>query len=373
MKNEWKPCSFFGMILYMEKKREINIESIKEIVIIAPNSESLDLYKNGVLKHAKIPLQTFSTVKEFSESLSATKNYYGFIIDLRVLNNASEGDKEFFYHLIETFPVVRISHSTDLSVIKGKIKGRNLENEKLFTFFLSDLKNPAREDTAPKYILIVKEKEKEKQYLDCFQNYKLNIQSYESIESFISSMSDDQYYSGFLVDMRVVLKSRLKSKDLLNELTDSFPTVLLSISPDKENIIGNINGQSLKNIEMTDFFIKTICRKFLPRGIRKLSRKRIFFSTLLKKKNSKNEKELMKVNSLNVSKNGCFIVLNTIPFGFKIGNEIEIVFIEISDKTPVTATIRWVQEWGETYKRLSGIGIEFKDIKNNQIEEILKA
>lgn len=357
----------------MNKKREINIDNIKEIVIIAPNPESLALYKNGVSKYATIPVNTFHSVKDFSESLSATKNYYGFIIDLRVLLKASEGDKEFFYYLIETFPVVRISHSADMSIIKGNIKGQNLENEKLFTFFLSDLKNPEKEDTAPKYILIVKETENEKRYLDYFQKYKLNIKSYESIESFISSMNDEEYYSGFLIDMRVVLKSRLKSKDLLNELTDSFPTVLLSISPDKKNIIGNINGQSLKNIEMTDFFIKTICKTFFPRGIRKLSRKRIFFNILLKKKDSENKKELMKVNSLNVSKNGCFIVLNTIPFGFKKDHEVEIVFTEISDKTPVTATIRWVQEWGETYKRLSGIGIEFRDIKTNQIEEILKA
>jgi hypothetical protein len=43
---------------------------------------------------------------------------------------------------------------------------------------------------------------------------------------------------------------------------------------------------------------------------------------------------------------------------------------ELQDKTPISGDIRWKMEWGKTMM-IPGIGINFKQIKANQREELI--
>ncbi len=345
----------------------------KSIVIIAPSTESINLYQEKILQFADIKILTYSSVEAFNKSMSKTQNYYGFIIDLRVLIKASEGDKEFFYYLIETFPVVRITHTPDLKTIKGNIKGKNLQDDALFRFFLEDLPQKIESDDSPKYILIAENTEDQDRYRQFFQKHNLETHLFGSVGSFKQYLDDDPFFLGFFIDMRIFLKAKLGEKDFLTELRDSFPSILLSISKTDDSIVGNIRSQSLKNEEMIQYFLEHIARNFKPRGIRRQSRKKIFFNVLLNDP-TKNESEArIRVNTENLSETGCFIILDMNRSKLARKTELQMVFTDISDKTPIKGIVRWIQEWGSSYKKLPGIGVEFSEIKGKQILELLNA
>jgi len=111
----------------------------KNIVLIVDDEERQKLYDAPLANYKNVSIERFKSAREFRESISPQKNYLGFIIDLRTLIKTKPGDKSIIYELMESFPVMHISHSLDKKTIKGNIGNNSYNDKKLFDYFLNDL------------------------------------------------------------------------------------------------------------------------------------------------------------------------------------------------------------------------------------------
>ena len=109
------------------------------IVLIAENNESRTLYESYLRNYPGISYQGYSSVKEFTASVSKDSRYCGFIIDLRTIMNESPGDRTLLHELIECFPAIQISRIGDKKQVKGAISDKNLHDRELFDYFIKDL------------------------------------------------------------------------------------------------------------------------------------------------------------------------------------------------------------------------------------------
>jgi hypothetical protein len=78
---------------------------------------------------------------------------------------------------------------------------------------------------------------------------------YPSLEEFTTDAGNVGGYDGFVIDLGTIVKSKDEEKEFFNYLLDIFPSIRISHSPDKKNVIGHSQGRLLKNDELFDHFI----------------------------------------------------------------------------------------------------------------------
>ena len=111
----------------------------KAIILVAENNESRSLYESYLRTYPGISYKSYSSVKEFTASVSKDSRYCGFIIDLRTIMNESPEDRTLLHELIECFPAIQISRIGDKKHVKGAISDKNLYDRELFDYFVKDL------------------------------------------------------------------------------------------------------------------------------------------------------------------------------------------------------------------------------------------
>lgn len=116
-----------------------NEKENKTIILIAENNEARSLYESYLHNYPGLSHRSYSSVKEFTASVSKDTRYCGFIIDLRTIMNESAGDRTLLHELIECFPAIQISRIGDKKHVKGAISDKNLHNKELFDYFVKDL------------------------------------------------------------------------------------------------------------------------------------------------------------------------------------------------------------------------------------------
>lgn len=126
---------YFFCEVFPEPKEEEN----KIIILIAENNESRSLYESYVRTYPGISYQSYSSVKEFTASVSKDSRCCGFIIDLRTIMKESPEDRTLLHELIERFPAIQISRIGGKKQVKGAISDKNLHDRELFDYFVKDL------------------------------------------------------------------------------------------------------------------------------------------------------------------------------------------------------------------------------------------
>lgn len=219
-------------------------------------------------------------------------------------------------------------------------------------------------------VLIVDNEERQNLYDAPLSNYQnISIERFKSAREFRHSISQKKNYSGFIIDLRTLIKTRPGDKSFLYELMESFPVMHISHSLDKKTIKGNIGNNSYNDKKLFDYFINDLCPRFSPRGMRTFRRKNLYLNVHLALSPDACEEDLIKANTSDISEGGCFVITqHSLPKdNFR---DIFVIPLEMVDQRPIVCNVKWILPWGQATRHLPGVGVEFKDLSALQREEI---
>jgi Tfp pilus assembly protein PilZ len=219
-------------------------------------------------------------------------------------------------------------------------------------------------------VLIVDNEERENLYSTPLSNYRnVSIERFKSAREFRDSISQKKNYSGFIIDLRTLIKTRPGDKSFLYELMGSFPVMHISHSLDKKTIKGNIGTNSYNDKKLFDYFLNDLCPRFFPRGMRTFKRKNLYLNVYLALSPEASGDELIKANTGDISESGCFVI-TTQAIPKDKSRDIYVIIKELADQLPIACTVMWMLPWGQATRHLPGVGVEFKDLSASQREEV---
>lgn len=351
--------------------KEASVEK-KKIAVIVPSQESLRVYNAFLSTYTNFSFKHYLSIDEFNNDVAVSGGCDGFIIDWRVILKSGSQQKEYFKYLMRLFPTIRVSHSLDKKEVSGDFRGRMLKDHQLFDYFFYQVFPGPKEKGKKTIILIAEHSESRLVYESYLRTYPgISYQGYSSVKEFITSVSKDSCYCGFIIDVKTIMKESPEDRKLLNELIQRFPTIQISSVSGKKNVKGAISDKNLHDRELFDYFVKDLCYHFIPRGIRKQKRQNIFLNVYLdfSSTQSKNapEGKRFRTNTLDATEEGAFI---SGAIEVKKGDKIHLVINELKDQSPIQCTVMWVQPWGETILQPTGLGVIFTGIKPQQKEEL---
>jgi hypothetical protein len=123
-------------------------DSINLALIVKEEKDQV-FYKNHLASYGGIELEVFPSLLEFRNQCHG-KLYSGILVDIRTLIKSAGGEKLFFSHLLQFFPVMRVTKKPGADSFSGLVESRNLGRLRgvaLLDAFVSELcrKNPPRE------------------------------------------------------------------------------------------------------------------------------------------------------------------------------------------------------------------------------------
>lgn len=174
-------------------------------------------------------------------------------------------------------------------------------------------------------------------------------------------------YNGIMVDLNTKIRTPRKELAQVENILETFPVAELRWDKNTNKIGMFYQGQSKDGGNLEDF-CESICKSFYARKISIEERININFNVILSKTKVFNEENVERTITINVSKGGC-LIFSTGKWNME--DDAWFVIKDLKDQTPIRGEVRWVIEWGKCIK-IPGIGVMYKEIKENQIEEISK-
>ena len=206
--------------------------------------------------------------------------------------------------------------------------------------------------------------------------YQNHLSSYDDVElevfpDFIDfrNQSDGKLYSGFLVDIRTLIKSSSGEKLLFSHLLQHFPVIRVTKKPGSDSFAGLLESKSLGRLKgraLLDAFINDLCRKNPPRDIPSGRQKGIFRSAYIYYSDDfLQEPEKAVIEHLTIK--SCFVVTNEMRAK---GSPVWLVMTEMKEQTPMRCEIKWVKPWAAGSLYLPGYGASFIGVMDEQVEEL---
>jgi len=220
-----------------------------------------------------------------------------------------------------------------------------------------------------KLVLIVNDKKNQAFYQDHLSAY--DDVALEVFPDFIEfrNQSHGKLYSGFLVDIRTLIKSSSGEKLLFSHLLQHFPVMRVTRKPGSDTFSGLLESKSLGRLKgqaLLDAFINDFCRQNPPRDIPSGRQKGIFRSVYLyHSDNFLREPEKSVVENLTIK--SCYLVTNE---KCSKGSKVWLVFTEMKDQTPIQCEVKWTKPWTSGSLYLPGWGISFIGILEGQVKEL---
>jgi len=162
-------------------------------------------------------------------------------------------------------------------------------------------------------------------------------------------------YSGMLVDLTSIIKSKGEEKIVAYTLANFFPT--LRVRTMGGMLVPMTMPGCAKQDKSLDDFLNRTCLAYTPRHLREFRRHPLCISTLVHS-NGKEYRGFTK----NISWGGAFIVD---VFSEKFADNIDISVEFMDFGFSLEASIRWNKPWGERFA--PGIGISFKTLEESVI------
>ncbi len=213
-------------------------------------------------------------------------------------------------------------------------------------------------------ILVCKEGASRQTYLNETKKNEVEVDAVSTFGELFQAMIINPY-QGVMIDLVTSMKASREEKGVAQEILDVFPVIQLKL----ENETGTIRtislGSSSGSGSLVDF-INNECRIFAPRAVRLSARKSINFNVLLSKEEHINEKLSEHTVTINASLSGCFLYSSQ---DWSAITNVWFMINELQDKSPIKGDIRWAVPWGKNMV-IPGIGISFKKIKPEQLEEL---
>jgi hypothetical protein len=206
--------------------------------------------------------------------------------------------------------------------------------------------------------------------------YQNHLSSYDDIvlevyPNFIDfrDQSHGKLYSGFLVDIRTLIKSTSDEKLLFSHLLQHFPVMRVTKKPRSDSFSGLLESKSLGRLKgqaLLDAFINDLCRKNPPRDIPSGTQKGIFRSAhIYFSDDFLREPEKSVIENLTIK--SCFVVTNEMC---SKGTHVWLAFTEMKQQTPIRCEIKWAKPWTAGSLYLPGYGVSFIEIMDEQVEEL---
>jgi PilZ domain len=170
-------------------------------------------------------------------------------------------------------------------------------------------------------------------------------------------------YSGLLVDLPSIIKSKGEEKIVAYTLANFFPT--LRVRAMGSMLIPMAMPGSAKQDKNLGDFLSVTCPAFTSRTLRVFRRHQVCISTLVQC----NGKEFRGF-TLDISWGGAFIVD---VFSERFAGESEVIVSFLDCGFSIPSSIRWLKPWG--MRSAPGIGVSFNSLDNTVIpvfSEILK-
>lgn len=174
-------------------------------------------------------------------------------------------------------------------------------------------------------------------------------------------------FSGILLDMPVLIKASATDKAALEDILKALPSAYLNIAP-ASDAIRLLTADGTQGIAKNVDEFALLCKEFTPRLVRPGDRFPIHLNALLAGEATPEHQE--QTVTLNLSSRGCFL-FSANP-DLQVDQDVTINFVELTDTTPVQATICWLRRWGEKGRHIPGIGVKFTKTTQKQDEHILK-
>ena len=217
--------------------------------------------------------------------------------------------------------------------------------------------------------LITKDKAAQSFYRKCLSVYEdVVLEVYSRIENFRAE-SPAKLYSGFIVDLRTLIRSSASEKNFFYPLFEAFPVIRVTRKLGSESFSGLILGENLGHLKgraLFDVFIN-LCRDAPQREIRFDIRRKIYLSTYLSFAEEFQHEEPIRAIISNISKGGCSVITN---HEIQKGSNIWVVLPEMRYQRPIHCEIRWVKPWKPDIRYLPRLGGKFIRITDNQLEEL---
>ena len=206
--------------------------------------------------------------------------------------------------------------------------------------------------------------------------YQNHLASYDDIAlevypNFVDfrNQSHGKLYSGFLVDIRTLIKSSSGEKLLFSHLLQHFPVMRVTKKPGSDTFSGLLESKSLGRIKgqaLLDAFINDLCRKNPPRDVPSGRQQGIFRSAYLYYSDDfPQEPEKAVIEHLTIK--SCFVVTNEMRAQ---GSHVWLVLTEMQEQTPIHCEIKWVKPWAAGSLYLPGYGVSFIGIMEEQFAEL---
>ena len=193
----------------------------------------------------------------------------------------------------------------------------------------------------------------------------IEIKIFETLTDFRRSCGNDPY-AGFIVDLRFIFGATHEEKSIVAELEHNFPFLRVVRNKATNRVTGIVGDTNLVAEEIFPYFIKEKVALYRPRCIRTSSRIQTFLAVSIRNEQAGNN---ILTCSFNVSKGGMFLFSGT---PLEIGDTLNVYLNALKDQTPIECRVRWTLPWGRSLKHPPGAGVEFINIKPQQLENLLE-
>lgn len=172
-------------------------------------------------------------------------------------------------------------------------------------------------------------------------------------------------FNGILLDMPVLVKASPDDKAAIEDVLKALPSAYLNIAPATDSIkLMTVNGLQGMATSLEGF--AALCKGFTARLVLPKNRFSLHLHALLRSADAVIPEE--RTVTLNVSYGGCFLFSATPDY--EVNQQVTITFIGLNDDTPVSATICWLQRWGDEGHQAPGVGVRFDRITDGQLAKI---
>ena len=125
------------------------MKKMLKIVLIVDGDKNKAFYQNHLAVYEDVDLEVFPSLVDFRNQ-SHGKLYSGFLVDIRTLIKSGSGEKLLFSHLLQHFPVMRVTRKPGSDTFSGLLESKSLgrlKGQALLDAFVNDLcrQNPPRD------------------------------------------------------------------------------------------------------------------------------------------------------------------------------------------------------------------------------------
>ncbi|MCP4268507.1 MAG: PilZ domain-containing protein [Candidatus Brocadiaceae bacterium] len=201
-------------------------------------------------------------------------------------------------------------------------------------------------------------------YLDESKGKDAQIDVATTINEFFNATIETSY-NGLMIDMPTKIKNFRAERERVNNTLQLFPVIQLTCN-EKTNQMKTFYSGLIKGSGSIEEFITQKCPLFTARRLRSSRRKSINFNVIISNTRHVYVSNSEKAATMNASQTGCFIY----SIGKRdINSNVWFTIKELADQTPIHAQVIRQVDWG-THMSVPGIGLQFKDIKGCQLEDL---